>query len=78
MRKQLILGPLTTLILVTLFSFSFTSCSSDDDEVDKSIVGTWEDTNNTDGTWKWTFNSNGKGSCQVINKITYSCILQSI
>lgn len=70
--KKLLLGALTTIIMVTMLSVSCISCSSDDDDVDKSIVGSWEDINYTDGTWQWTFNSNGKGSCKVIDRVSYS------
>lgn len=61
--------------MVAMLSVGFASCSSDDDEsVDNSIVGTWEETNYTDGTWLWTFNPNGKGSCKVSDKTTYTFI----
>ncbi|MBQ7422344.1 MAG: hypothetical protein IJV27_09430 [Prevotella sp.] len=64
---------LLTFMLVAMLSVSFVSCSSDDDDsVDNSIVGTWEDTNYIDGTWQWTFNSNGKGSCKVSDRTTYT------
>lgn len=76
MRKTS-LFQLMTILMVTLLSLGFASCGSDDDDsVDSSgngtIIGTWEETDYTDGTWQWTFNSNGKGSCKVTNKTTYS------
>ena len=61
------------IMMVAMLSLGFASCSSDDDDsIDSSIIGTWEETNYTDGTWQWTFNSNGKGSCKVTNRTTYT------
>lgn len=72
MKKKNLLH-LLAIMMVAVLSVGFASCSSDDDEsVDSSIIGTWEDTNYIDGTWQWTFNSNGKGTCKVIDNTTYT------
>lgn len=47
----------TTFLIFTLFTgVVFTSCSSDDDEGNSSIVGTWEE---ADGGYSITFYENG-------------------
>lgn len=57
---------LASIMMVAMLSVGFfTSCGDDDDKVDSSILGTWEDTNYYDGTWQWTFNSNGHSVCKV-------------
>lgn len=72
--KKLCLCGLSTILMVTMLCFLSSSCSSDDDaEVDSSILGTWEEQNYKDGVWQWSFNSNGKGECKVVNgKYTYT------
>ena len=56
-----------TILMVSFLSYSFVSCGSDDDEekTNNSILGTWEDIDQYDGIWQWTFNSNGHGNCNV-------------
>jgi len=72
--KKTILCSLSTILLVTMLCFSTSSCSNDDDdEVDSTILGTWEEQNYIDGVWQWSFNSNGKGECKVVDgKFTYT------
>ncbi|MCR5678830.1 MAG: hypothetical protein K6G08_01280 [Prevotella sp.] len=72
--KKMDLWCMPIIMMVTMLSFGFASCSSDDDDnIDSSILGTWEEQNYYDGIWQWTFNSNGKGSCKVVDgKISYT------
>lgn len=60
-----------SILMVSVFSFGFVSCGSDDDEekINSSILGTWEDTDQYDGVWQWTFNSNGHGNGHVVNRV---------
>ncbi len=70
MKKNYFLFLLVTTIMAS-FSIGFSSCSSDDDDegndVKNTILGTWEETDYTDGTWQWTFNTNGNGICNVVS-----------
>jgi hypothetical protein len=67
MKKTLFLS-----LIATVLMFTFIACSDDDDNtVDASIVGSWEDTNYYDGTLVWTFNSNGKGTLKVTEREDY-------
>lgn len=65
--KQKNLLKIFLLMVFAVCSIGLASCGDDDDNavVDSSIIGSWEETNYFDGTWVWTFNSNGKGSCHV-------------
>lgn len=72
MKKLRITPPprILFIALFSLFTLSLMSCSDDDkesDQVDKSIVGTWQEDDMTDGIWRWTFKASGKGSCAVNN-----------
>lgn len=70
MKKNIFLFLLVMTIMAS-FSIGFSSCSSDDDgegnDVKNTILGTWEETDYTDGTWQWTFNTNGNGICNVVS-----------
>ena len=72
MNKKNLLWSLLAIMMATTLCVGFASCSDDDDDVNSSIIGTWEETNYFDGTWQWTFNSNGKGSCKVTDNTTYT------
>lgn len=52
-----------TILMVTIMSVGFVSCSSDDDDDNStsSIIGTWR-CDYSDGYDLVTFNSNGKGT----------------
>lgn len=67
--KQKKLFKMFMLMVFAICSMSLASCGDDDEDavVDPSIVGSWEETSYYDGTWVWTFNSSGKGSCHVTN-----------
>lgn len=74
MKKNLFL--LMLMLMGAFATFSFTSCSDDDDETvvqDTNIVGSWQEDDTTDGIWVWTFNKNGSGTCRVTdNGSSYS------
>lgn len=72
MNRKNLLWSVFAIMMATTLSVGFASCSDDDDDVNSSIIGTWEETNYFDGTWQWTFNSNGKGSRKVTDNTTYT------
>lgn len=74
MEKRNVFDIFMIITILTLLNTALFSCSNDDNEKDEStvnaLIGTWEETDYTDGIWQWTFNSNGNGICLVTSALT--------
>lgn len=74
MEKRNVFDIFMIITILTLLNTALISCSNDDNEKDESsvnaLIGTWEETDYTDGIWQWTFNSKGDGLCLVTSALT--------
>ena len=51
------------LMIVAVLASLMVACGKPKNNIDENLVGTWKQTDETDGNWTWTFNKDG--SCKL-------------
>ena len=54
------------IMMVAILATLMTACGEKkvENHIDENLVGTWTQTDETDGNWTWTFNSDG--TCKLV------------